>query len=180
MDFVALDFETADRQPDSACAVGLVRVEAGEIVERAYRLIRPPRSFFEFTYIHHIDWGQVAGEPVFADLWPGLRVMLQGARFIAAHNSRFDEAVLRACCSRAGLPPPGIPFLCTVALARKAWGIRPTKLPDVCGRLGIELDHHQALSDAEACARIVVAAWKEGLLERPAEASEDAGQSPNL
>ena len=26
--FVAIDFETADHGPDSACAVGLVRVEA--------------------------------------------------------------------------------------------------------------------------------------------------------
>ena len=177
MDFVALDFETADRLPDSACAVGLVRVEAGEIVERVHRLIRPPRSFFEFTYIHHIDWRQVVDEPAFGELWPGLCGLLRGARFIAAHNSRFDEAVLRACCSRAGLPPPKPPFLCTVALARRVWGIRPTKLPDVCCRLGIELDHHQALSDAEACARIVIAAWKEGRLEGlPA----GADQSPNL
>jgi DNA polymerase-3 subunit epsilon len=32
--FVAIDFETADRGLDSACSVGLVRVEGGRIVER--------------------------------------------------------------------------------------------------------------------------------------------------
>jgi DNA polymerase III subunit epsilon len=36
--FAALDFETADYQQDSACALGLVRVEAGRIVQREYRL----------------------------------------------------------------------------------------------------------------------------------------------
>ena len=33
MNFVAIDFETANTQPDSACAVGLVKVVGGEIVE---------------------------------------------------------------------------------------------------------------------------------------------------
>jgi DNA polymerase-3 subunit epsilon len=32
MNFVAIDFETANYQPDSACAVGLVKVVGGEIV----------------------------------------------------------------------------------------------------------------------------------------------------
>jgi DNA polymerase-3 subunit epsilon len=31
-------------------------------------------------------------------------------------------------------------------------------LPNVCSYLGIPLDHHNAASDAEACARIVLAA----------------------
>lgn len=33
----------------------------------------------------------------------------------------------------------------------------PTTLPDVCRRLGITLRHHDALSDAEACAKVVIA-----------------------
>jgi DNA polymerase-3 subunit epsilon len=54
--FMALDFETADRGRDSACAIGLVRVEYGQIIYRASYLIRPPRDIFEFTYIHGIRW----------------------------------------------------------------------------------------------------------------------------
>ena len=41
--YVALDFETADYQPDSACAVGLAKVRGGEVVDTLYSLIRPPR-----------------------------------------------------------------------------------------------------------------------------------------
>ena len=41
---------------------------------------------------------------------------------------------------------------------RRLGPVYPTKLPDVCRRLGIALRHHDALSDAEACARIVLAA----------------------
>jgi DNA polymerase III epsilon subunit-like protein len=43
---------------------------------------------------------------------------------------------------------------------RREWSIYPTKLSDVCQQLGIALNHHEALSDAMACAQIVLAANK--------------------
>ena len=156
--FVAIDFETADPGRDSACAVGLVRVEGGEIIRRVHYLIRPPRPTFAFSYIHGITWQRVAREPTFAELWPRLEEELHGVDFAAAHNASFDRSVLRACCELARIPTPDIRFECSMRLARAAWDLRPTKLPDVCQRLGIALRHHDALSDAEACARIVLAA----------------------
>lgn len=166
--FVAIDFETADHGADSACAVGLVRVEDGRITARACRLIRPPRRSFVFTYIHGIRWVDVAGEPAFRDVWADLLPVLDGADFLAAHNAPFDRMVLEACCDRAGLRPPPLRFECTVRLARAVWGIFPTKLPDVCRSLRIPLRHHDAASDAEACARIVMAARRAGPARRHA------------
>ncbi len=165
--FAAIDFETADYHRDSACAVAVVRVEQGRIVARACRLIRPPRREFFFTYLHGISWDDVAGEPSFGELWPSFRRELDGVEFLAAHNASFDRGVLRACCAEAGLSPPSLPFLCTVTLARRVWDIRPTTLPDVCRHLGIDLRHHDAASDAEACARIVIAAAREGGVSWP-------------
>ena len=156
--FVALDFETADHGPDSACAVGLVRVEGGQIVQRQSLLIRPPRPRILFGHVHGITWPMVATAPTFADAWPTLTPLLAGAGFVAAHNAPFDRRVLRACCEAAGHAVPELPFVCTVQLARKRWGLKPNDLPSVCRRLGIGLIHHNALSDAEACARIVLAA----------------------
>ena len=160
--FVALDFETANPDPASACAVGLVRVEHGQIVRKAVHLIRPPRPWFVFTHIHGISWRRVVGKPTFSDLWPELEPLLRGARFLAAHNASFDRSVLLACCRIAGVPPPQTPFLCTVHLARRLWQIRPTNLPSVCQALSIPLQHHEAGSDAEACARIVPQAMQQG------------------
>ena len=156
--FVALDFETADRGRDSACAIGLVRVKGNQIVQRDYYLIRPPRSRFEFTDIHGITWDDVADKPTFGELWPTINDAIQGVDFLAAHNASFDQGVLYACCNAHEIRCPQYPFTCTVKLARATWDIRPTKLPHVCAYLGIELNHHQALSDAEACAQIVIAA----------------------
>jgi DNA polymerase-3 subunit epsilon len=156
--FVALDFETADWGSESACAVGLVRVEGLEIVERRTSLIRPPRASFAFSHIHRITWRHVKDQPTFAEVWPRLADMLEGAAFLAAHNAAFDRRVLETCCALARLPLPAAPFLCTVHLARRTWKLRRAKLPDVCAHLGLALQHHEAASDAEACARIVLAA----------------------
>jgi len=165
VNFVAIDFETADYERDSACSVALVRVEGGRIVAREQRLIRPPRREFVFTYLHGISWEDVKHEPQFQNIWPALAPMLVRADFLAAHNASFDRGVLQACCEAAGLEPPPLQFVCTVEVARSAWGIYPTKLHHVCRHLGIPLNHHDALSDAEACARIVLAA--EGERRRP-------------
>ncbi len=156
--FAAIDFETADYGRDSACAVALVKVENGRIVDRVSSLIRPPRSEFVFTYIHGITWDMVRNAPSFAQLWPQLNDWLRGVQFLAAHNASFDRGVLEACCRNSGLALPEIPFQCTVRMARDVFSIYPTRLDCVCDALGIPLVHHQAESDAEACARIVLAA----------------------
>ncbi|MBT3361254.1 MAG: 3'-5' exonuclease [Rhodospirillales bacterium] len=160
--FVAIDFETANRHPESACAIGLVRVVDGKIIETEHFLIRPPSRQFVFTGLHGIGWPDVENEPAFAELWPNIDHWLRGADFLAAHNARFDRGVMDACCAAGALPPPAQPWLCTVQLARAMWDIRPTRLPDVCRYLAISLNHHQALSDAKACAEIVIAAQEDG------------------
>lgn len=167
--FVAIDFETADHGSDSACAVALTRVEGNEIVARTSCLIRPPRSHIHFTYIHGITWDDVCEAPTFGEAWPKLCTVLEGAAFLAAHNAPFDQGVLRACCEVAGLPMPALPFICTVQLARRTWRLHPAKLPDVCRFLGLALNHHDPVSDAEACARIVMAARAGTLASRLGE-----------
>jgi DNA polymerase-3 subunit epsilon len=172
--FVAIDFETADSGADSACSVGLVRVENGAIVKTAVQLIRPfrfeggdlfspPPAEFQFTYIHGIKPSEVVDAPGFGEAWPKLEGLLAGADFLAAHNAPFDAGVLTACCQAARLRKPPHRFIDTVRLARSTWNIYPTKLPNVCQHLKIELNHHEALSDALACAKIVIAAEKQGV-----------------
>jgi DNA polymerase III subunit epsilon len=158
MDFVAIDFETANYRSDSACAIGLVKVAGGKIVDQAVHLIRPPTREFVFTYIHGLTWKDVAKADDFGTLWPRIEDFIRGAEFFAAHNASFDKRVLHACCASYGIDAPALPFRCTVQLSRRTWNIRPTKLSDVCGQLGIALNHHEALSDAQACAQIYLAA----------------------
>lgn len=71
--YVALDFETADRGWDSACAVAMVRIENGSVVSQAYSPIRPPREKVEFANIHGLNRDDLAGEKPFAETWSSLR-----------------------------------------------------------------------------------------------------------
>lgn len=157
--FVAIDFETANRRRDSACAVGAVRVEDGVVRERYQSLVRPPTRHFEFTGLHGIAWKDVAKAPSFRTVWAELRALCEGVDFLAAHNASFDASVLDACCDHHGLPRFDHRFECTVALARRVWGIHPTRLDCVAAELDIPLRHHEAISDAQACAQIVLRAW---------------------
>lgn len=159
--YVAIDFETADVTSCSACAVGLVRVENGRVTRRVRQLIRPPNPRMRFTDIHGIRWQDVCDKPTFAQAWPVLAPVLEDADFLAAHNAGFDRRVLEGCCLEAGLAPPPLRFHCTVKLARKAFGLRLANLPAVCRHLGIRLNHHEALSDAEACAAIMLAVLRQ-------------------
>lgn len=159
--FVALDFETSDYSPDSACAIGLVRVEKGVIVREYSHLIKPPRQRMRFTDIHGITWADVADKPTFGQLWKEIAPFFNGVDYIVAHNAPFDRGVLHACCEYYAIAAPSLPFKCTVRVARNFFDIRPAKLSNVCKVLGIELNHHEALSDARACAQIMIKSLQE-------------------
>jgi DNA polymerase-3 subunit epsilon len=160
MKILALDFETADYQADSACALGLAMIEDGQIVRTHTVLIRPPRRWFKFTYIHGITWDDVKDKPTFGEQWSELEEWFDEADYLVAHNAPFDRGVLAACCEAAGVRPPRKPFLCTVRLSRSLWQLRPAKLPNVCEYFGIQLNHHDAGSDTVACARIMIHALR--------------------
>jgi DNA polymerase III subunit epsilon len=157
--FVAIDFETANRSPRSAVAVGLVRVDGGEVTAEVVERIRPTTTRFTNTRVHGLGPEDVAGAEGFAEVWGRVGRLIAGARFLAAHNAEFDREVLMACCERWEMASPRLPFVCTVALARAVWACSPAKLPNVCRRLGIPLRHHDPGSDARACAEIVLLAW---------------------
>lgn len=157
--FAAIDFETADHSPRSACAVAVVRVEGDQIVDRISRLIRPPTSRIVFAPIHGLQWSHLRAQKPFREVWTEFANILSGIDHLAAHNAPFDRQVLRACCRASRISPPPARFVCTAALARKLWGITPTTLANVCATLAIDLARpHDPLCDAEAAARIVIAA----------------------
>ncbi|MBQ7516376.1 MAG: 3'-5' exonuclease [Schwartzia sp.] len=163
MDFVAIDFETATRWPDSACSVALVDVRDGAVADSYYTLICPPGCRFDATNsrIHGITSEMVAGERDFAGVWPELQARLAG-RVVIAHNASFDMNVLRHSLRRYHLAAPAFRQCCTVQIARRAWPELPNhKLNTVGDFLHVDFAHHNALEDARACAMIPLAAARE-------------------
>lgn len=160
MDFVAIDFETANRSPSSACEIGLVVVEDGRVVDTYRKLIRPTPNRFEMGNIrvHKIRPEDVMNEDTFAELYDEILPFLAD-KHLVAHNASFDIGVLLATLHQFDLPQPSLTYSCTVQLARRVWPEAPRYgLGIISSYLGIELHHHQALSDANACAQIMLQA----------------------
>ena len=99
LDFVALDFETANSSRASACSIGLVKVQFGQIVAKKSILFKPPVGFDEFNgwniAIHGITPAMVADRPRFEAVWPEISSFI-GDQIVVAHNASFDISVLRA------------------------------------------------------------------------------------
>ena len=168
LNFTAIDFETANSNQNSACQLGLVVVQYGEIVEQKSWMIRPPSDWFQFTYIHGIKWRDVARESDFGQLWPLIRPYLEN-QVIAAHNVRFDLGVLFALTKYYQLDQGSLHAVDSVTISRRIWPCLPNhQLQTVAAHLGIPLDHHNAASDARACAEIIRQAEREqqGSVER--------------
>lgn len=159
MDFVAIDFETANYQMNSACSVAVVEARGGELRDAYYSLIKPPGEFYAKNIeIHGITPDMVRDQPNFAQVWEAVRPFLEG-RVVVAHNASFDMGVLRGALTAYRLEAPQFRHLCTVRIARKVWPALANHKLDTLGRyFRIPFRHHDALEDARVCAEIALRA----------------------
>ena len=159
MTFTAIDFETA--QAHHICAVGIVTVDNGKIVDEFYTLIKPPRNEYNWhtIQVHGIHPEDTANERSFAEVYPEIKKRLQG-RVVVAHNEPFDRNVLSKSMNDCSIPYSDLQIADrwedTVIIYR-AKGFKPANLAACCKRMNIELNHHEALSDARACAKLYIA-----------------------
>ncbi len=156
--FTAIDFETATGYMNSACAVGIVSYENGILIDEFYSLIQPPDNYYRYWNIkvHGITSADTENAPLFHNIYPEIRKRLKG-KTVVAHNESFDRNVLIRTMQLYSLLYNELclsdRWECTCRIYR-AKGFSPASLGACCERLGIELNHHHALSDAHACARL--------------------------
>lgn len=146
--FTALDFETALPDPNSICQVGMVRLEAGEIVEKVNQLIRPPKNryYHKNIEIHGIRPEDTKNEPTFDEFWPKIKHLIEG-QVVVAHNSGFDVNCLRSTLAHYEMEQPEFEERCTRIIYRRG-------LAYLSKKYKIKLQHHDAYSDAHACAQL--------------------------
>lgn len=162
MSIIAIDFETANEDACSACAVGLAWVEGEQVTRREYRLIRPTEMRFNprNIQIHGIKPRDVEGANGFFDVMSEFLPDFSGS-LLLAHNASFDMRVLCSSLVEYGGQIPEVQFLCTVQLAQVSWPAQPEyKLNSIAHFLGIDFQHHHAGEDAFACAQIALNATK--------------------
>lgn len=155
MNFTAIDFETAKH--NTACAVGIVCVKNGEIVDEYSSLIQPPGNpFNQYTEIHGITAEDTVNAPLFSDIYPEIKKRLR-RRTIVAHKEIFDRKVLMNMMKIYGLDYNELELAqkwqCTLKIYQGK-GFYPAGLSACCKKMKIKLNHHDALSDARACAQL--------------------------
>lgn len=155
--FAAIDFETANEQRSSVCALGVVIVENGEISDKYYRLIQPEPNYYKYwnTRVHGLTVADTDNAQVFSKVWKEVLPLIDGLPLIA-HNSRFDEGCLKAVFRTYQMDYPDYKFHCTLKAARAKFPDLPNhQLHTVSEHCGYQMSkHHEALDDAFACAII--------------------------
>ena len=163
MNFVAIDFETANSNRSSACEIGLTVVENGIIKEAFSYLIKPEPNYFHSinTSIHGINARMVANEPSFDLVWEQLQPLFENNNLIA-HNAGFDFSVLRYSLDHFGITYPNLRYSCSYQISKRVWRHLPSyRLNSLCEHLDVPLNHHRAESDAIACAKIALKAFEQ-------------------
>lgn len=160
LNFTAIDFETANGSPASPCAVGLVKVVEGKIVDTFATLIQPPYPNDWFATgnigVHGITPDDVKDAPSWEEALGEMLTFISGDDLIA-HNAGFDMGVLRASARAIDASLPDLRYGCSLIMARKTYNLESYRLNQVAYAIGIEeFNHHDALADSDACARIVL------------------------
>jgi DNA polymerase-3 subunit epsilon len=147
--FTAIDFETAHGKRWSICQVGLIRVENGLIKDQISLLVRPPGNYYweSLIEIHGITPEHTAQAPTFNKIWYQIEPFIKDQNVVAHNGFSFDFACLKQVLDYYNMEQTRFTGHCTYRL----FG---SNLASLCQQYKIPLQHHNALSDALACAKL--------------------------
>lgn len=161
MSFAAIDFETANQSPASVCQTGVAIVRNGIVEDVQEWLVQPLTGLDNFNpylvqkhritprmAVNGLRWGESAER--LSDLVGDLPVI--------AHNAQFDRRVYLAACELLTLRPSEWKWYCSLEISRAYLQLPSHSLDQLAAHLGVDIrDHHQAGSDAQAAAEVLLA-----------------------
>jgi len=147
--FTAIDFETAQGKRWSICQVGIVRFENGILTDELSVLVKPPENYYwsNFTDIHGITSGHTRFAQTFDRIWQQIAPYIVDQQVVAHNGFGFDFHCLKQTLEYYNLAVPPYQGHCTYKIYRD-------NLASLCKKHSIPLNHHDALSDARACAEL--------------------------
>lgn len=159
--FLALDFETANDQKLSACSIGIVLFDKKNINGKFESLIRPPTNYdhlWRSNYnIHGISKSAYMRAASFPQVWKSLQNKFSiSSSTIVCHNAAFDMNILLELFLHYKISAPKFYYLDSINIAKLTWESPNYRLSTLASRLRIPLNHHDALSDSLACAKIAM------------------------
>ena len=162
--FIAVDVETANKNPASICQIGLAFVDHENHITVQSFYVNPKSRFNpSFISIHGITLDMVRDSKTFSEHYSDLRETLESAPLV--QHSSFDKTAIDAACERDDLPEILASWYDSVVITRRAW-------PELRSRGGhglanlkkvhrLKFKHHDAGEDARAAAEIVLLAERQ-------------------
>jgi DNA polymerase-3 subunit epsilon len=160
---VVIDTETTGLDPQEGHRI--VEIACLELVHhvptgrKLHRYVNPERDVpADAMAVHGLDVEFLAGHPPFAALADELTEFLAGDRLVI-HNAEFDLAFINAELARLGRGPLALPFVDTLAVARRRFPGAPASLDALCRRFAIDLaarDRHGAEIDCCLLAEVYI------------------------
>ena len=154
--YLAIDFETPNRNNDRICSVGLSLIDSLGVIQTTEEILVNPECEFDSFNIEltGISPRLVSNAPTFPVVWEKLEALFCN-NIIIAHNAQFDLSVLHKTLSFYNLSTPVVKYICTMRMAQRLLPCAENyKLNTLCNCYGIPLTHHRAGSDSFACARL--------------------------
>ncbi len=149
--FVAFDVETATSKRNSICQIGLAEVKDLKIVSNNSFLVQPPKNEYLAinSSIHGITALETKDKPTFPTIWNKIESDFE-LNVLVAHNASFDMSALLQTLDFYKIDAPKFKVICTYQMTK-------LNLQALCDSLQIILDdHHNAVSDAVACASAMI------------------------
>jgi DNA polymerase-3 subunit epsilon len=160
MNFVTLDFETAQKGSDP-CEIGLTFVKNDKVAMSKSWLIKPscfPHFDQSCVSVHGITSDDVKHSPEFPDIWKEVFPLIRG-NLVFVHNTSFDIDVLCQTLVHYGMEFPALTYGCTLALAQKVFPpprYNKHTLDYLCNALNIPLKQHRAAAESRATAELAL------------------------
>ncbi len=155
--YVVVDLETTGGMPPyhRITEIGAVKIRGGEIIDRFETLVNPKKKISEeIQKLTHISNEMVKDAPLFSEVAHAFQEFSRDAIFVA-HNVQFDYSFLQAEFGK--LEKKFVrPHLCTKALMRKYFpDLASYSLANLTAHFQVPLlQHHRAMCDAEATAKL--------------------------
>ena len=160
MEFIAIDFETANADMASICQIGLAHYRNGSVFDEWKTYVNPKDYFDPLNVsIHGIDEETVKDAPTFKKVSHKIYEYLDN-RIVVCHT-HFDRLAVHRACSKYKLRTPVCSWLDSARVTRRTWdefAHRGYGLANVCSSIGYEYAAHDALEDAKACAHVLISA----------------------
>jgi len=163
--FCALDLETTGVNPafDRIIEIGMIKFTLDGVKDSYETLVNPQIPIpMQAQRIHGISDKMVKDSPLIDEVKDEFLDFIGDTIFVI-QNPSFDLSFIEMFISKNNEAKSfSLRSIDTVTLARKTWPhFTNHKLGTLSNNLGIEHDHHRALSDTEVCMKVFIEVLKE-------------------